>query len=192
MNSDRYRTLLLFVAACAVGACSQGDRSVAEEAEFLLQSEKLTARFQSELQRELSNALSEVGPVGAIGVCQSAAPAIGERLSENSGFRVSRIARRNRNAGNGILPDLEPLYSELEASPMQDGFPRSVHGTVDGRLVYLRAIPMQEKPCSACHGSNIDPALSKVISQSYQDDRAVGFEPGELRGAFLVEQSTKP
>lgn len=166
--------------------------SVPEEAEFLRQSEELTARFQSELQMELSTALSEVGPVGAIGVCQSAAPAIGARLSEDSGFRVSRIARRNRNAGNGISPDLEGLYSDLEASPMQDGSPRSVHGTAGKRLVYLKAIPMQEQPCSACHGSNIGPALLEVISQSYPEDRAVGFKPGELRGAFLVEQTGQP
>ncbi len=191
MNSATFRSVLLITGMCALGACSQGEMSPPEEAEFLRQSEELTARFQSELQMELSTALSEVGHVGAIGVCQSAAAAIGERLSEGSGLAVSRIARRNRNAGNGISPDLKPLYSELEASPMQDGSPRSVHGTVGERLVYLRAIPMLEQPCSTCHGSNIDPALSEVISQSYPDDRAVGFEPGELRGAFLVEQSTE-
>ncbi len=189
MNLDEFRNLLFVSATCALGACSQGEMSPPEEAEFLRQSEELTGRFQSELRMELSTALSEVGLVGAISVCQSAAPAIGARLSEDSGFRVSRIARRNRNAGNGISPDLEALYSELEASPMQDGSPRSVHGTVGERLVYLKAIPMQEQPCSACHGSNIDPALSEVISEAYPEDLAVGFEPGELRGAFLVEQS---
>lgn len=192
MNRYGFRSILLFTAICALGACSQGETSVAEEAEFLRQSEELTARFQSELQMKLSTALGEVGPVGAIGVCQSAAPAIGARLSDDSGFTVGRIARRNRNEGNGISPDLEPLYSELEASPMQNGSPRSVHGTVGERLVYLRAIPMQEQPCSTCHGSNIDPALLEVISQVYPEDRAVGFKPGELRGAFLVERSTKP
>ena len=188
MNSATFRSVLLILGVCALGGCSQAETSLADEAEFLRQAEKLTARFQSELQMELSSALSEVGTVGAIGVCQSAAPAIGARLSEDSGFTVSRVARRNRNAGNAISPDLEARYSELESSPMQDGSPRSVHGTVGERLVYLRAIPMQEQPCSSCHGSNIDPALSDVISQSYPKDLAVEFEPGELRGAFLVER----
>lgn len=191
MNPDGFRSILLFTATCALAACTQSEMSLPEEAEFLRQSDELTARFQSELQKELSTALSEVGPVGAIGVCRSTAPAIGARLSEDSGFTVSRIARRNRNAQNGISPDLEALYSDLESSPMQDGSPRSVHGTVGERLVYLRAIPMQEQPCSTCHGSNIDPALSEVISQSYPEDRAVGFKPGELRGAFLVERATQ-
>ena len=191
MNSAILRSVLLITGMSALGACSQAETSLADEAEFLRQAEELTARYQSELQVELSSALSEVGPVGAIGVCQSAAPAIGARLSEDSGFTVSRIARRNRNAGNGVPPDLEALYGELESSPMQDGSPRSVHGTIRERLVYLRAIPMQEQPCSTCHGSNIDPALSEVISQSYPEDLAVGFEPGELRGAFLVQQSSQ-
>lgn len=191
MNSAALRSALFITALCVLSACSLADTSLPDEAEFLRQSEELTARFQSDLQMELSNALGEVGPVGAIGVCRSAAPAIGTRLSDDSGFTVSRIARRNRNAGNGVPPDLEALYSELASSPMQNGSPRSVHGTVGERLVYLRAIPMQEQPCSTCHGSNIDPALSEVISQSYPDDLAVGFEPGELRGAFLVEQSSQ-
>jgi hypothetical protein len=189
MNSATFRSVILITAMCALGACTQAEKSVPEETEFLRQSEELASQFQSELQTELSNALSEVGPVGAIGVCQSTAPTIGARLSEDSGFTVSRIARRNRNAKNGISPDLEGLYSDLEASPMQNGSPRSVHGTVGDRLVYLRAIPMQEQPCSACHGTNIDPALSEVISEAYPEDRAVGFQPGELRGAFLVEKS---
>ena len=188
MNSATFRSVLLITGMCVLGACSQAETSLPDEAEFLRQSEELTARFQSELQMELSSALSEVGPLGAIGVCQSAAPAIGVRLSDDSGFTVSRIARRNRNAGNGLSSELEALYSELESSPMNDGSPRSVHGTVGERFVYLRAIPMQEQPCSTCHGSNIDPALSEVISQSYPEDLAVGFEPGELRGAFLVER----
>jgi len=192
LNPDVSRSALLITALCALGACSQGETSLAERCEFLRQSEELTSQFQSELQVELSTALSEVGPAGAIGVCQSAAPAIGASISDNSGFTVRRIARRNRNAGNSVSPDLEPLYKELEASPMKDGSPRSVHGTVGERSVYLRAIPMKEQPCSTCHGSNIDPALSKVISQSYPEDMAVGFEPGELRGAFLVERPTLP
>jgi len=191
VSPNRIRNFFLVMATCAFGACSQGGTSPSKEAEFLRQSEELTDRFQSELQMELSLALSEVGPVDAIGVCQSAAPAIGARLSEDSGFTVSRIARGNRNAGNRIPPELEALYSELETSPMQDGSPRSIHRTIGERFVYLRAIPMQEQPCSTCHGSNIDPALSQVISQTYPEDRAVGFEPGELRGAFLIESASR-
>ena len=65
---------------------------------------------------------------------------------------------------------------------MDNGTPRKVHGSVDGAMVYLQAIPMKEQPCSVCHGTNIDPAISDAIAAAYPDDLATGFEPGELRG----------
>ena len=54
------------------------------------------------------------------------------------------------------------------------------------RVNYLRAIPMQEQPCSVGHGTDIDPAFAARIAELYPDDLATGFEPGELRGALLV------
>jgi len=48
---------------------------------------------------------------------------------------------------------------------------------------------MQEKPCSTCHGTDIDPALEGAIVEAYPQDIATGFEPGDLRGAFLIEHS---
>ncbi|KEO89122.1 hypothetical protein EH31_13890 [Erythrobacter longus] len=187
--------LIAASSALGLGGCSQDtstEESDTEQAAFLNQSQKVTAQFQSELQTTLSTAIGEAGAVGAIGVCQSAAPAIAQRLSEESGLAVSRIARRNRNANGGLPLGLEPLYAKLEAAPLDNGAPRNVHGTVDGAMVYLQAIPMKEQPCSACHGTNIDPVIINAIAKAYPGDLATGFEPGELRGAFLVSKQEAP
>ena len=198
MHFNPSKHTLALAAACsalALAACSQdtsSEESDAKQAAFLNRSQEVTAQFQSELQTTLSTAIGEAGAVGAIGVCQSAAPAIAQALSDESGLAVSRIARRNRNAEGGLSPELEPLYAQLEAAPMDNGAPRKVHGSVDGAMVYLQAIPMKEQPCSVCHGTNIDPAISDAIAAAYPDDLATGFEPGELRGAFLVQEQGQP
>ena len=107
--------------------------------------------------------------------------------SEESGAQIRRIARKNRNPGNAMEEELEALYRELEAQPIKDGAPRAVHASFDDRFIYMRAIVMQEKPCATCHGQNVEPALKAVIQGAYPDDRAIGFTPGQLRGAFVVE-----
>lgn len=198
MTQNGYPRAVMLAAiagSLSLGGCSTnapGEPSEEQRAEFLSQSQAVTERFQSELQTTLATAIGEVGAVGAIGVCQSAAPAIAQALSEESGLAVSRIARRNRNANGGLPSELEPLYAQLEAAPMDNGAPRKVHGSVEDRMVYLQAIPMKEQPCSACHGTNIAPAISDAITEAYPADLATGFAPGELRGAFLVQERTQP
>lgn len=185
-----HSVLALIAVTSALTGCSKADIPAQADEAFVAEAEALTARFQSELQQALSTAMAESGPVGAIGVCQSTAPAIAENLSEESGFSVSRIARRNRNPDGSVSGGLKGLYAKLEATPTVDGRPNAVHAGLGGRQVFMRAIPMQEQPCAACHGTNIAPEVKAAIDQAYPEDLATGFEPSELRGVFLVESST--
>jgi len=185
------RSLLAFsVATSALSGCSKSDIPAQADEVFVAEAEAVTDRFQSELQQALSTAMAESGPVGAIGVCQSTAPAIAQNLSEESGFSVSRIARRNRSPDGSVSGGLERLYTKLETTPTVSGGPNAVHGRLGGRQVFMRAIPMKEQPCAACHGTDIAPEVKAAIDQAYPEDLATGFEPGELRGVFLVETST--
>lgn len=186
-----FHSLLALSALTSVLAgCSKADIPAQADDVFVAEAEAVTARFQSELQQALSAAMTETGPVGAIGVCQSAAPAIAQNLSEESGFSVSRIARKNRNPEGSVSGGLDRLYAELEATPTVNGKPNAVHAQLGSGQVFMRAIPMQEQPCAACHGTNIAPEVKAAIEQAYPEDLATGFQPGELRGAFLVESST--
>ena len=49
----------------------------------------------------------------------------------------------------------------------------------------MKAIVMQPQ-CAACHGSNIDPELEQAITEKYPNDKATGFDVGNIRGAFVV------
>jgi len=52
----------------------------------------------------------------------------------------------------------------------------------------MKAIPLAKKPCATCHGTNVDPDLRAEILKRYPQDEAVGFEPGEIRGAFTLSR----
>jgi hypothetical protein len=47
---------------------------------------------------------------------------------------------------------------------------------------------MVASPCLACHGDPeaIDPQVKRLLAERYPDDTAVGYKPGDLRGAVSV------
>jgi len=177
--------LAFLTAGCAT------EEAAAPPPAFVAQAALLADAYQTKLQAELSSALKQVGPVGAIGVCQSAAPAIAQDMSAKGELAVSRIARRNRNPGNAVPAELNALYQQLEREPLRDGKPRVVTAIIGKRDVFMRALPMKDQPCSQCHGTNIAPDVKSAIDASYPDDRATGFAAGDLRGAMLITRPVR-
>lgn len=173
----------------ATGCTSEPAQS--PEPAFVEGAARLADSYQADLQAELSAAMKQVGPVGAIGVCQSAAPAIAADLSSRGELAVSRIARRNRNPDNAVPTELDALYRQLEREPLSDGKPRVVTAVIGEREVFMRALPMKAQPCSQCHGTSIAPEVKAAIAASYPDDRATGFAAGDLRGAMLVTRPVR-
>ncbi|MCR9179378.1 MAG: DUF3365 domain-containing protein [Erythrobacteraceae bacterium] len=161
-----------------------------DEAAVIAASVPIAQSFQAELKAQLQAAIADGGAKGGVSVCQQAAPAIAAAQSEASGAEVSRIAAKHRNPAGGVTDDLAQAYAALAAAPVVEGKPnRQIVQTGEGaqaRVHFLSAIPMQEQPCSVCHGTNIDPDLKAHIDSLYPADLATGFQPGELRGALLV------
>jgi hypothetical protein len=154
-------------------------------------SAELADRFQADLQGQLLAAMQQGGAAGAIAVCHEVAPAIVHSLSNDSGAHIRRIAFKQRNPSAVAEGDMRQKLEELAASPLgPDGKPASVQWTSgvgkSGRLHYLRAIPMKEQPCAACHGIDVAPDVQARIREVYPDDRATGFRSGELRGAIAI------
>jgi hypothetical protein len=168
--------------------------NAAEEAmwpEWVGKSRELSTQLGKELKAELGAAIETGGPVAAIEVCRTRAPAIAARLSAESGARVGRTALKVRNAGNA--PDdieravLEQFAGDLASGrvegPLEAAFEIKREGGIERH--YLRAIPT-EALCLTCHGETLAPELAAAIAREYPNDQATGFKLGELRGAFRV------
>jgi len=52
---------------------------------------------------------------------------------------------------------------------------------------YMKAIPLGGV-CSNCHGPVLKPEVVQKLDQYYPDDKARGFQVGDLRGAFTITQ----
>lgn len=144
------------------------------------------------LKEKLVAAMKEGGPAKAIDVCNTAAMPITEEQGKAAGVKIGRTALKVRNDKNAP-DDFERKALETFAEKLKGGADVAkleVAETVTENGVktfrYMKPIPMLEKPCATCHGGAIDPALKAEIDKRYPKDQAVGFNPGELRGAFTV------
>ncbi|MFA5939974.1 MAG: DUF3365 domain-containing protein [Sinimarinibacterium sp.] len=179
------RTLaLLLSVSCGVAAAGEQQTEDAR----LIESRALVATLGSELRDALTGAIKSDGPARAISVCQFEAPAIAARIGR-ADVRVGRTALRVRNPGNAADVDQRRILSDFErrlaAGEAPDGI-EQFDQTYKGGARYMKAIVTQPM-CVTCHGPTLAPEVATVIKSRYPDDEAVGFTPGSLRGAFVVE-----
>lgn len=176
--------LVLTITACGDQAPPPSDILVKQR------SARIADAFQGTLQVELKTALKQGGPIMAASVCSEVAPAIAEAQSKQSGAKVRRVALRNRNPGAQVTADMRPHYDALAKAPLINGLPASrvwkTQSANGDQINFMRAVPMQEKPCAACHGTNVAPEIADHIRTLYPDDLATGFSTGEMRGAIVI------
>jgi len=152
----------------------------------------IVKEFAGALQSELQAAMKAGGPVQAVDVCHSRAPAIAAELSAKYGWQVERTSLKRRNADNTpdaweseTLQQFEVRKAAGEpAAQLEFAAPVMIDGTQGFR--YMKAIPTKAI-CLTCHGGDtVPPAVAAEINRYYPDDQARGFSEGDLRGAFSL------
>ena len=173
-----YRLLLMAMLAVPSWQVSAQDQETDSGARIL-------APFKQDLQAALRAGLAE-GPIAAISACRLQAPGIAKAQSTN-GIRVGRTSHRLRNPSNIAPAWVAPLLDAYAAdSAGRD--PRTV--TIgDGRAGYVEPVLIQPL-CLTCHGNALAPDIAARLQELYPDDRATGYDIGDLRGVFWVEYPT--
>jgi hypothetical protein len=106
-----------------------------------------------------------------------------KQLTEENGWEVAQLSEKYRNPNN--KPDWEAklAYKMMDDSPELMGF--WIHTEMNGEkgVRYFRRIVV-ERACLACHGEKAN--RPGFVKDGYPDDRAYGFEVGDLRGVYSV------
>ena len=182
--------LLLPILFCA-GAAAQDLTAERDSARAAVQ------QLRQVMMQQLQTSLREVGPAEATAVCRHLAPEMAKEIAAETGWEIRRPALKARDPAN------HP--TELERGVLLGYLSRSLAGqsfeemeTVrlveqDGRTYvhYMRAIPMLDA-CLTCHGSDLAPDVAAKIREVYPQDEAVGFQVGDLRGAFSLLRPYEP
>ena len=143
----------------------------------------------AELKATLQSSMKSEGPIKAISVCNTKAPMLAQKVSNDKGMEVSRTSLKTRNELNApdswelaVLEQFEHRKAEGEAVKTIEYSEITQH---NGNKVfrYMKAIPTDDV-CLTCHGEKISQDLSAELNKLYPNDKATGFKKGDIRGAF--------
>jgi hypothetical protein len=180
-------------AAPAVEAATQATAATMADTD-LARARAAAMAFSSRLRGELQAAMAAGGPTSAVDVCHARAPRIAEAVMAEHGVRLGRVALPGRNrhpaqaADDWRMATLQAFQQAVDGGAaaaeqvavVRDGLPAGV------ALRMMRGIAT-EQGCLACHGTEVAEPVRAAIARHYPDDRATGFEAGDLRGALWVE-----
>lgn len=134
---------------------------------------KLSTRLLTEMSRR--------GPAEAVEVCHKIAPQLAQEVGQSHGVRIGRTGVRLRNPQNVPPEWAKPLLESLPTEPVFAELPDQSTGAVFPIVLKVQ--------CLTCHGPEdrmADDILAK-LKELYPEDRATGFQEGDLRGWFWVE-----
>lgn len=147
----------------------------------------------SRLMSALQASLKEGGPKAAISICRDQAPKLAAEVSREKECTVRRTSLKTRNPKNAPDP-WERRVLEAFQKQVADGedpagleFSEVVREGGAPVLRYMKAITAGG-PCQACHGRSLAPEVSAALHAAYPEDRATGYDSGDLRGAFSVRK----
>lgn len=135
----------------------------------------------NELSTRLLAAMSNGGPAKAIEVCSKLAPKLAKEVGEQHQVSIGRTAVRLRNENNRPPAWAEPLLKDLPTKPVVQDLKNGSTGVLFPILLKVQ--------CRTCHGPD-DKIASEIrteLTGLYPNDKATGFQEGDLRGWFWVE-----
>lgn len=168
--------------------------SEAEKA-TLLRSQEAIKDYATTLKAALQTAMKAGGPMVAIPVCHTEAPKIAKEVGAKYGLEIHRTSLKPRATPPAAWEKtmLTQFAAEKAAGkPVGDLVWHEVVET-EGKptLRLMKAIPTDEV-CLTCHGTQVAPAVLEKIRSLYPHDQAIGYQKGDIRGAFSVTAAIHP
>ena len=115
-------------------------------------------------------------------------------LNNTEKTSIRRISLKYRNPANKPTKKEELILKSFEEK-LQSGagfndlvFKQTITNYKEKTFTYIKAIPVKEV-CLNCHGDNVSKKVLKQIKINYPNDKAIGFNLGEIRGAFSVRHT---
>jgi len=153
---------------------------------------KTTDDFHHRLGTSLHEHKKE-GAVAAAHFCIDSAGAVTEAFNKElaSGIALRRISLKNRNPADAAGEDEVAILEALELLSKANAYlpEHIVQINAAGDYKYYRPITLSKRDCLACHGSaeGMNAELRTLFGEHYPDDKALDYNRGDLRGAFVVE-----
>ena len=194
MKTPLIVTLTVLLTACATSETQPEAKVEAAQPKQIEESRAVAKTLVTQLGGKLKESMNKNGPAESISVCKEAAPQIAADLSRQTGWQVSRVGTRARNAQTGVPNAWQTQALASFAERMKNGekadtmeFAEVVTDSSGKHLHYAKAIAVQTV-CLTCHGpaDTIADGVKARLRADYPLDQATGYKEGELRGAVVI------
>lgn len=153
-----------------------------------VQKHKMAAgELKKTLMAQLKAKLSE-SPAGAVEFCSKNAMDITKQIAVKNGLNIKRVSIKNRNPQNAAdAMDAKVMAAFEEALKKDKKMPEFATVQDAGKIKYYEPLVISEA-CVICHGkeASIAKETADKIKKLYPNDKAVGYEIGDLRGLIVV------
>lgn len=182
--SNRMQVLMALFSLGALVSVGCGDSQPKEPVIPEAAKEKALAAKDAlfeKLSGKLMAAVMADGPASAITVCNEAAPQLAQEVADEHNVKIGRTALKLRNPNNQRPAWAKGRMDVTRTKPQFLNLPKGGVGAI---------LPIMLKPqCLACHGpqEQLAEGVAERLAELYPDDKATGFQDGDLRGWFWVE-----
>ncbi|MDX1660926.1 MAG: DUF3365 domain-containing protein [Gemmatimonadota bacterium] len=105
------------------------------------------------------------------------------RIARENGWAVEQLSEKYRNPDHAPDPEAREAIDRFERVGALDGqWIRTVRDGTEGTRYFRRIVV--EPPCLQCHGEK--ESRPRFVKEGYPEDRAYGFDVGDLRGIYSV------
>ena len=169
--------------------------SMAEKQGLVKEAKAQIMSLAGALTTTLKQGIEADGHAASVKLCNLQAPAITKASSIEGGateWAVSRTSLKLRSSANVPEDWVEQVMKDFEQRKA-NGEPAETiaHAEVrDGKFYLVKAIPTKAG-CLACHGSNVAEDVKSKLADLYPNDKATGFNVGDIRGVFVATKELK-
>lgn len=183
-----WRSIPFLLAITALSACSNHKQQpIAEEekAALMLLGDSISMEIQNVLLQNVGEAIQKGGTDYAVEFCNIQAMPLTDSIADHLNVYIQRLSDKNRNPANAIQTQMDSIAWEKIKSEKADFTEQDKNGEV----YYYKPILIAMPTCIKCHGGKTDitESTQKMIAQKYPDDKATGYQMGDLRGMWKIK-----
>lgn len=187
--------ILSFSVVIFLSSCSNNENNI-ETDKYKSELDSYANEYMLGLKSVLIKNMQQGGPIQAINVCSDTAADMTNLFSEQKLVKVKRSSFKNRNENN--KPD------SYEAKAISHFTALANNNELDDKTSLIEAVKIGEKdaivyskpifieaPCLNCHGAKeqISTEVAEFIKKKYPEDKATGYNIGDLRGIISVTKT---
>lgn len=183
-----WKSILFLLTITALSACSNPKQQTISEEEkeaLMLLGDSISMKMQNVLLQNVGEAIQKGGTDYAVEFCNVQAMPLTDSIADNLNVYIQRLSDKNRNPVNALQTQMDSIAWRKMKSEKTDFTTQDKNGEV----YYYKPILIGMPTCIKCHGGKNDIPVStqKIIGQKYPNDKAVGYQMGDLRGMWKIK-----